>query len=228
MNTLHHLIYASAFGSAVSRSRRERRYLMLASIAPDLDGITFWNRDLWETVHHTFGHNVFFAGAVAAGAALFARPGRRARLAAEAAFSVLVIHYVLDILISGTWPIRPLWPVSSFDANLANFSSNPELVDWWLRVPIQTTLVLIAFALLVRTWRRHGRTALELVSAPLDPLVAGYFARMLGGARCTGCGARAGFKCAACSDTVCGAHSKLRGMEATCLSCSETPAVAAS
>lgn len=221
VNTLHHLVYASALASAVSRSRRERRFLMLAAIAPDLDGLTFWDRDLWEAVHHTFGHNVFFAGGAAAAALALARPGRRARLAAWTAVATLGLHYGLDLAISGTWPFRPLWPVSGFDANLGNFVADPIRLDWWLRVPVQWTLVAGAIALLVRTWRRHGRSGLELVSDQLDDLVAGYLARILAGKRCADCGDRAGFRCAACHGPICGAHARLRGLEATCASCED-------
>ena len=222
MNTLHHLVYASALASAVSRSRRERRFLMLAAIAPDLDGITFWSRELWEIVHHTFGHNVFFAGSMAAVGFAIAREGRRARLAAWAAFSTLVVHYCLDLAISGTWPMRPLWPVSRVDVNLGNFVADPERLDWWLRVPIQWSLVAIALVLLVRTYRRHSRTALELLSHKLDELVAGYFARIVRGARCMECDARAGFRCAACHDPICGEHAHIRALEASCAHCRES------
>lgn len=228
MNTLHHLLYASAMANAVSRSRRERRLIMLAAIVPDLDGATFWSRDLWETVHHTFGHNVFFAGAVAATAFALGRAGRSARLAMWSALSIVFLHYGLDLAISGTWPFRPLWPVSGFDANLGNFVNDSARLDWWLRVPIQYTLVVIAIALLVRTWRRHGRTALELVSYKLDDLVAGYVARVLAGKRCGECGARAGFRCAACHDPICGTHALIRKLEPTCAHCRESVTVAPS
>lgn len=227
MNTLHHLVYASALASAVGADRRERRYLMIAAIAPDLDGITFWSRELWELVHHTFGHNVFFAGAVAAAGFAIARKGRRAKLAAWGLFATVVLHYGLDLAISATWPLRPLWPVSSFDANLGNFTSNPERLDGLLRVPVQWTLVAIALALLVRTWRRHGRTALELLSPKLDDLLAGYVARQLRGARCATCGARAGFRCASCQAPACGAHSRIRALEAACDGCRAQVAPAA-
>lgn len=225
MNTLHHLLFASALGNSVSRSRRERRWIMVAAILPDLDGATFWNRELWETVHHTFGHNVFFAGAVTAAAFALGRAGRRARLALWCAFSILLLHYGLDLAISGTWPFRPLWPASSFDANLGMFVSDSARLDWWLRVPIQYSLVVLAVALMVRTYRRHGRTALELVSYKLDDLLAGYVARSLAGKKCSECGARAGFRCAACHDAICGAHARIGGLEATCESCRESAVV---
>ena len=228
VNTLHHLVYASAVASSVSRSRRERRLIMLAAILPDLDGLTFWSRELWELVHHTFGHNVFFAGIVGAAALALGRAGRRARLAAWCVFSTIVLHYGLDLAISGTWPFRPFWPVSGFDANLGNFVDDSARLDWWLRVPVQWTLVAIALLLLVRTWRRHGRTALELVSYKLDDLVAGYVARILSGKRCSECGTRAGFRCAACHDAICGEHATLRGLEAACGSCQESVTVAPS
>lgn len=222
MNTLHHLLYASAVANAVSMSRRERRLIMLAAIVPDLDGATFWNRELWETVHHTFGHNVFFAGAIAAAAFALGRAKRRARLALLCFGSTVFLHYGLDLAISGTWPFRPLWPASHFDANLGNFVADSDALDWWLRVPIQYTLVVLAIALMVRTYRRHGRTALELVSYKLDDLVAGYVARSLAGKPCAQCGTRAGFRCAACHDPICGAHARIRGLEPACEECRET------
>ena len=219
MNTLHHLLYASTFANAVSRSRRERRWLMLAAIAPDVDGALFWNRDLWERTHHTVGHNVFFAGALIALSTLVARKDRRARLALFTAFSVLAIHYGLDLAISGTWPMRPFWPLSSFDVGLGNFVADPARLDFILRVPVQWTLIAIAFVLAVRTYQRHGRTAIELVSDTLDDLLAGYVARMLKGARCRDCGARAGFRCASCHHPACGEHANFVGFEAFCTSC---------
>ena len=160
MNTLHHLLYATTFANGVSRSRRERRWLMLAAIAPDADGALFWNRDLWEHTHHTVGHNIFFASGLIALSTIVARRDRRLRLAAETAFSVFVLHYALDLAISGTWPMRPLRPLSNFDINLGNFVADSTRLDFWLRVPVQWTLVAIAFALAIHTWRRHGRSAL--------------------------------------------------------------------
>lgn len=226
MNTFHHLLYAATFSNAVSRSRRERRWLMLATIAPDADGAFFWNRDLWEHTHHTLGHNVFFAGALIAIGAFVARRDRRLRLAAETAFCVFVLHYALDLAISGTWPMRPFWPLSGFDINLGNFVTDSTLLDWWLRVPVQWTLVAIAFVLTLLTYRRHGRTALEILSDKLDDLVAGYVARMAKGARCHDCGARAGFRCASCHHAICGTHQELTGLEPFCSSCRDgVPAV---
>lgn len=194
---------------------------MACAILPDLDGATFWNRELWETVHHTFGHNVFFAAAAAAIGAAIALPGNRTRLAAWSAFTVLVLHYAIDLMISATWPMRPLWPLSSYDVNAGNFVADPERLDFILRVPVQWTLVAIALWLAVRTWRRHGRTFLELVSSRADQLLAGYLGRILKGATCRDCGARAGFGCVSCDATICGTHAKIARWEAVCPRCEE-------
>ncbi len=226
MNTLHHLVFASALANGISPSRRERRWIMACAILPDLDGATFWDRDLWETVHHTFGHNVFFAATAACVGAALARPGNRARLATWSAFTVLVVHYVIDLCISATWPMRPLWPLSHYDVNLGNFVADPERLDFILRVPVQWTLVALALVLAVRTWRRHGRSFLELVSSRADQLLAGYLSRMLQGARCRDCAARAGFGCASCDATICGSHAKIAKWEATCSRCQEDPVTA--
>lgn len=192
---------------------------MLAAIAPDADGLLFWNRSLWEHTHHTLGHNLFFAGSLAAGSALFARRDRRVRLALLSLFSVLVLHYALDLAISATWPMRPLWPFSGADISLGNLVTDTNALDWWLRVPVQWTLVAIALALTVHTWRRHGRSALELLSVRLDDLVAGYLARMLRGARCSECEARAGFRCGSCHAILCGTHAHFESLEAICTTC---------
>jgi membrane-bound metal-dependent hydrolase YbcI (DUF457 family) len=228
VNVVHHLLYGAALANASSRSRRERRWIMLASIAPDVDGVTIWSQSLWEKIHHTFGHNVFFAAAFVATAAALARPGRRLRLAAATAFAIVVLHLALDLAISGTWPMRPLWPLSTFDVNLANFVADPARLDWWLRVPVQWTLMAVAIALALHTWRRHHRSALELFSVKLDELFTGYLARTLSGARCAECGNRAGFRCASCHRLMCGAHSRVRSLEAVCAHCAEAPAIAAS
>lgn len=228
MNVVHHLLYGAALANASSRSRRERRWIMLASIAPDADGVTIWSPALWEKVHHTFGHNVFFVAAMVGAAAAFARPGRRLRLAAAVAFALVVLHLALDLAISGTWPMRPLWPLSGFDVNLGNFVADPARLDWWLRVPVQWTLMAIAIALAIRTWRRHGRSAIELFSVKADELFAGYLARVVSGRKCAECGRLAGFRCASCHRIVCGAHSQVHSLEAVCAHCGESPAIAAS
>lgn len=192
---------------------------MLAAIAPDVDGALFWNRELWERTHHTVGHNVFFAAAITLGGAAFARAGRRVRLAASTLFSVVAVHYALDLAISGTWPMRPLWPFSDIDVCLGNFVADPARLDWILRVPVQWALVAVAFALTIHSYRRHGRTALELISEKLDDLVAGYLVRMGKGARCTDCRARAGFRCASCHQAICGRHANFAGLEPFCDAC---------
>jgi membrane-bound metal-dependent hydrolase YbcI (DUF457 family) len=220
LNTLHHLLYASAFANTVTRSRRERRWLMLAAIAPDIDGALFWNRSLWEHTHHTVGHNVFFAGALVAAGAAIAYKGRRLRLAAFTAFSVFALHYALDLAISATWPMRPFWPVwPKIDVSPGAFVTDAAALDWWLQGPVQWALVAIAIALAVHTWRRYGRSALELLSWRLDDLLVGYLARTLAGARCVTCRARAGFRCLECTHAICGKHLRLAGIDAFCESC---------
>ena len=222
MNTLHHLLFGAALANGVTKSRTERRWLMAVTIAPDLDGVAFWNRELWERIHHTFGHNVFFAAGAAMLAARFARDGRRLRLAGWTLFCVIVLHYLIDLSISATWPIRPFWPFSPLDVNLGNFVADSAALDWWLRVPVQWTLVAVALALTVWTWRAHGRSALELFSTKLDSLIAGYVARMLARSRCEECGHLAGFKCASCGAVLCGAHVRFRALEPLCADCRET------
>lgn len=192
---------------------------MLAAIAPDADGVFFWNRDLWEHTHHTVGHNVFFAAGLVALATAMARKDRRARVAGLVAVSVLFLHYGLDLAISATWPMRPFWPVSQLDISPGMFVTDTAGLDWWLRVPVQWALVALAIALTVHAWRRHGRSAFELLSDKLDDLIAGYLARMLRGARCAECGARAGFRCASCHASLCGTHTTLHSFEAFCDSC---------
>jgi membrane-bound metal-dependent hydrolase YbcI (DUF457 family) len=126
-----HLILSWAFAESVGvRSARNRAIVAWAGLAPDGDvlayvgallyyrldqGLAFEN--VWQVVHHRYTHGLGFVLLTGAAAYALAAPsGGRSSRAGVAALAMLAsaIHNFCDLVGGGpTWPIYPLWPLSS-------------------------------------------------------------------------------------------------------------------
>lgn len=208
MSPVYHLMTGSFIAHARPYSLRERRFIMLASLAPDLDGIFFIDADLWERVHHTFSHNVYFALLVSL---LFSVINRARRLEI---FFVCLLTAVLQLLVDGvtndpSWRQRYLWPLVDFDFSPGNFISWPHLAFLQVKV-IQVALMVLILAGAVVLYARTGHTFIELFSRRLDRFLTDFvvfpFSR-----RCAVCGRRSYYRDSDTGDPLCPYHARIRG-----------------
>ncbi len=175
MNPITHALAAWCLAEAAPQLRnRERGIVVLAGIAPDVDGLGIVPEVLtrngshpllwWSEYHHLLAHNFAFACFAAAVAALCSRAKRR--LTALLAFLAVHLHLLGDLAGSRgpdgySWPIPYLYP----------FSRSPELVwahQWklnaWPNVVLTLILLFVCFAL---AWKR-GYSPLVLISSRAD------------------------------------------------------------
>lgn len=154
-----HILSGWCAASLFRLSPRERLFCMVAATGADLDGISFlFGQNAYWNWHHVAGHNILFAGLLAAVLVLFSQH----RLKTLPIYSLLThLHLLMDYFGSGVgWPIYYLWPLYSLKIQ------NPaawEFLSW------QNMLALAA--LLGWTWRiasRHSRTPFELIAPDVD------------------------------------------------------------
>lgn len=206
MSPLYHLQVGSFIANAGVDNQRDRRLVMLASLAPDADGIFFWNPALWEKWHHTFGHNIFFALLLGVIFGLLARGGK-ARVAALAAVAALLQVVTDNFTNDPSWKIMYFWPLSDFDFALGNFIAWPGLAPFQVW-GVQGVLMVGIFAGTIVLYRRTGRTFLELVSPRLDKLLTDFIVLPFT-ARCAVCGARASYRTTDDGQAICGRHVRI-------------------
>ncbi len=142
--------------------RRDRVLVVLAGVAPDLDGLTLLaGEEAYGKWHHVVTHGLLSAGAFALILAAFAR--RKAAVLALS-FAAFHLHLLCDLAGSGPgWPISYLWPFSSRELM---WSGQWDLASWQNTViGLVATLSVLACALPL------GRTAVELFSLKADAAV---------------------------------------------------------
>ena len=206
MSPLYHLQVGSFIANAGVDNQRDRRLVMLASLAPDADGAFFWDPDLWDRFHHTFGHNIFFALILGVLFGALARGGK-IRVAVLVAFAAILQVMIDNVTNDPSWRIMYLWPLSNFDFALGNFIAWKGLAFFQVYI-VQGILMVAIFAGTVMLYRRTGRTFLELFSPRLDKLLTDFIVLPFT-ARCSVCGARASYRLAE-GGTVCGNHGRVQ------------------
>jgi len=172
MGPQYHLMVGSFAANLKDYSLRERRFIMLAALAPDLDGIFFFNANLWERMHHTFSHNIYFTALVSAILAL-ASSKRRIELFAVCYITAL-LQLLLDLVSNHcSWKQKLLWPLWDFDFSLCNFIEWEHMAFTQVWV-VQGTLMVAILIGVVYMYKRTGRTFIELVSVRLDRFVTDF------------------------------------------------------
>lgn len=132
---------------------------MAASVAPDLDLLSFYFVDQRRQVHHAYlPHLPLFWLAVFAAAALVLRlrgARRGTWLATTVVAANLLLHLVLDTVAGG---IRWLWPFSRAEFVLAHVQPRhePWVLNFVLHWTFALELVILAAALVI-AWRAGGR-----------------------------------------------------------------------
>ena len=175
MNPITHALAGWCLAETIPNiGRRERAAIVLAGIAPDLDGFglpfELATRDTarpllwWSEYHHVLGHNLLFATLAGVIAAIVSR--QRKVIVGVAAFIAAHLHLLGDLAGSRgpdgyEWPIPYLYP----------FSRQPELVwegQWalnaWPNFAITITLLMATFVL---AWIR-GYSPVGLLSPRAD------------------------------------------------------------
>ncbi|HPR63238.1 MAG TPA: metal-dependent hydrolase [Thermoanaerobaculia bacterium] len=169
MNTITHALVSYDIASGFFHTRRERVAVTLSGILPDLDGlgapleILFKDKfPVYSLIHHTFGHTLWAALFLSLGVYLWC--GRRLR-AALAAFGVVHLHFLCDLLGSGgpdgsNWGIPYLWPIPD---STVEWSGQWALNAW---PNIALTMAALAWLFFV-AWKR-GYSILEMGSIRAD------------------------------------------------------------
>jgi membrane-bound metal-dependent hydrolase YbcI (DUF457 family) len=143
--------------------RQQRIGIMLASLAPDLDGLSLvFGVKTYQEWHHTFGHNLFFCFLTVG--VLFL--STRSLKTAVFGFVAFHSHLLGDLLGSGAgWEIAYFWPLLKSGVEFAP-PFQWELNSWQ---NFLVTVVCLAWIGIIGV--RRGRTTAEAVSARLDRAV---------------------------------------------------------
>ncbi len=142
-------------------SRKARGLITLASIFPDIDGLTLLGGvELYHEYHHTFGHNVFLAMGFSSLAFLMKDQKLKA---AALTFVSFHSHLICDLLGSGAdWGIYYLWPVSRWE--ITSFPPFQWELESWQNI-LTTAIFMIVVGLI---GIKKGRTIVELFSVKAD------------------------------------------------------------
>lgn len=174
MNPITHALTGWCLAETTPRlTNRQRGIVVIASVAPDLDGVgivpEFLTRNgprpllWWSEYHHLLAHNLAFACLVAAVAGVAARTNRA--LTALLAFVAVHLHFLEDIVGSRgpdgyEWPIPYLYPFRSPELSW----SGQWKLNAWPNIVITIVLLGVTFAL---AWR-WGYSPVGLVSSRAD------------------------------------------------------------
>ena len=144
---------------------------MVAAAVPDLDGLGILvSQELYWSLHHKLGHNLFFF-AIVAGA--LAGMGQDRVKAFVIYFMLGWVHFALDYLGSGPgWGLYPLWPLSSAEVAWEH--------AWPFFSPQNIGSALALLAMTVGIALDAGRTPLEWLMPKLDVQLVRLVRRWVG------------------------------------------------
>lgn len=185
-----------AIGNLAGKEAGVRRFVTLAAVLPDLDGMGFFfGPRAYDQWHHTIGHNLYAWLAVAALAGWGFRSWKAALLSALAFGS----HVIADMGLSG-WPVFLLWP---FSGRAFRFRHSFGLSD-----PVNIQIIYAGYVVVLLLALVCRRTPIELFSPALDRLVVSLVPpfRLV----CHTCQRGASLVCAVCGAPVCVRHTRLR------------------
>lgn len=159
--------------------RKDRAIIVLASVAPDLDGLgiipeitTRYSAhplDWFSRYHHMFFHNLGFALAVTALVFIVSR--RRAGKWRLAALAFLAVHlHLLEDLVGSRGPDGYQWPIPY----LLPFSDRVQLTwdgQWALNAWPNVVITLVLLLLTLYLAAKQRRSPLETFSRPADQVL---------------------------------------------------------
>lgn len=190
MSPITHFLVGWTALERAQPSDRDKALVVLAGLAPDLDGlgiiVDFATRTLgltetnyYQEFHRVYGHGLPAALVIAVVVACFAAGRWRA---AVGAFIAVHLHFVCDILGSRGKGAEDIWGI----AYLSPFADKP-VFEWggqWELISWQNTLVTVV--LLAWTFARGvrlGYTPLRLASKGADAQVVGALRKRFGGGK---------------------------------------------
>ena len=191
--------------------RETRLACLLASLAPDLDGLgLLLGGDFYERFHHVLLHNLLF-GAVVTVVSGFWIGVRAVPLGLVAA--AFLSHLIGDYFGSGPgWGISPYLPFSNHEYLSAHAW---DLTSWQ-----NTTITAIAIVGVLMIAARRGYTPLEFIHAGADRIVVDTVRLRVVATVCIRCERRAYFRCARCRAAMCDQHRDPAGrLQARCVGC---------
>lgn len=188
--------------------RRLRKYVILAAVVPDVDSFPIvFGLESYGRWHHTFGHNLFFAGLFLAVVVWRCRSWRAFLLSTLG----LASHLVGDGFLS-RWDVYYFWPISQWGWQSVHSVG--------LEHPFNIALIYVGllFAILIACW--YKRTPVDLVSPGLDQLIISLFKSKKQQCQC--CGGRSNHHCCQCGKPVCLKHGSItRTFEVLCPKCND-------
>ena len=195
--------------------RATRLWCVLASLAPDLDGLgILFGPEAYLRYHRLFGHTLLFGVGVTLLSARWV--GRRAG-ALGLVFLAFLSHLLGDFF--GGGPGWPLWPFLPFAATELLCPCQWPLVSWQ-NYAITAAALGVTLAIAVG----YGRTPLEFVHAGLDRVVVDTSRFRWRPASCEACPARASLACQGCGRRLCEGHASWRRLRVFCRGCLAQPA----
>jgi inner membrane protein len=169
----HFLMGWTVASTSPSLTKRERTFVTLASVVPDLDGLGIIAEKLtqnsshplnwWSDYHHVLGHNIGFALMVSVTAALFSQQKFKVLLLAFLSFH---LHLIGD-LVGGRGLGGDQWPIPY----LLPFSNQTQLTwsgQWALNAWPNIVITAALIATMVVLARARGFSPLEMFSAKAD------------------------------------------------------------
>ena len=191
--------------------RATRFWCLVASLAPDLDGLSLlFGLAAYGNYHHRLTHNLLSGVLVTL---LSARWVGWRLVPLAIVFAGFLSHLVGDFFGSG--PGWPLWPFQPFAETELLCRCQWDLVSW------QNVLITwVAMALTLWIGFRHGRTPLEFAHAGLERIVVDTLRLARRAALCSWCPARASVTCQTCNREACGRHvGSWRRLRVRCWTC---------
>lgn len=198
MDPILHGLLTWLFAVALVKDASDRRLVVVAGVAMDIDGIfVLFDNDLYHQFHHTFGHSVLFGLLLAITAGALANSNRFKIL--SVAFGAFLVHIFAD-LIGSNWASQVFYPFSDYGLSSTSFLSNTLIYG----VINPAVLILALIATVVVAYRKEF-SPIEFISEKLDKRIVGHFVYPIK-YKCELCGKFAFTYCTDCNKKICIGH----------------------
>jgi len=196
VSPLIHGLIAWLLACLVSDRVLDRRLIVIAGLAADVDGVFVLLRpDLFVAYHHTFGHSFVFGIPVAIVASSLVRRWQ----VGAGALAAFALHLSADV-VGSSWAVQPLYPLSSWA-----ISADPTISTATIYLIVNPIVAAVVLGLTGFVMYRRETSPFEVLSLRLDryAVYAWVYAFKH---RCESCGRRALARCESCGRTRCAAH----------------------